>query len=161
MADFVFDESCYIRGLYAQVTDRDDDRLASRLLQLLQVRHRWIITRAIRVAYFHQIKKHVKDRNVNALALIRSFRDIDLDTDRSHSPIGLRPVPGTYDHRDDHMVEAAAAVPGSLLITLDNKLIKDLTRDGIPSRCGFTVLDVSAAWRLLGPRPDSAGTAAS
>jgi hypothetical protein len=51
VADFVFDESCYIRGLYAERTDRAVDWLASRLLQVLQVRHRWILTRPVQRAY--------------------------------------------------------------------------------------------------------------
>ncbi len=153
MADFVFDESCYIRALYAQRTDRDVDWLASRLLQVLQVQHRWILTEPIRRAYFHQIKKHAEqDRGVNALALIRSLRDVERDADRSCWPGKLRPVEGDYDHQDDHMVEAAAAVRGSLLITLDDKLIAQLTRERIPSKYGFSVLDVSAAWQLLRPR---------
>src|SRR5258708_6030719 len=155
MADFVFDESSYIRGLYAQQTDRDVDWLASRLLQVLQVQHRWILTRRIREAYFHQIKRHVMERNVNALALIRSFRDIDYDASRSLSPADLPSVSGRdpgYDPRDDHMVEAAGAVRGSLLITLDYKLISDLTRMEIRPRWGFGVLDVPAAWQLLRPK---------
>ncbi len=155
MADFVFDESSYIRGLYAERTGRDVDWLASRLLQLLQVQHRWILTRQIQIAYYRQVKRHVTERGVNATALIRSLRDIEFDASRCRWPGELRPVPGKYDHRDDHMVEAAAAVPGSLLITLDEKLIADLTREGIPSRYGFSVLDVSAAWLRLRPRSDS------
>lgn len=158
MADFVFDESCYVRGLYAETTDRPDDWLASRLLQLLQVRHRWILTRAIEQAYYHQISRHARERGVNATALIRSFRDIEFDSDRCLSPGRLQSVPGKYDHNDDHMVEAAAAVRGSLLITLDRKLIADLVSEDIPSRHGFSVLDVAAAWRLLAAdRPTRSG----
>jgi hypothetical protein len=152
MADFVLDENCYIRALYAQRTDQHVDRLASHLLQLLQTQHRWILSGPIRRAYYHQIKKHARgDRGLNALALIRSLRDIEFDAGRSHSLDDLRPVPGDYDHDDDHMVEAAAAVRGSLLITLDNRLAAALIREDIPIRYGFSVLDVSAAWQLLRP----------
>jgi hypothetical protein len=50
MADFVLDENCYIRALYAQRTDQHVDWLASRLLQLLQTQHRLLITLDNRLA---------------------------------------------------------------------------------------------------------------
>jgi hypothetical protein len=49
------------------------------------------------------------------------------------------------------MVEAAAAVRGGLLITLDDRLAIALVREDIPIRYGFSVLDVAAAWHLLRP----------
>jgi hypothetical protein len=147
VTDFVFDESSYIRGLYADRTGLEADRLASRLLQILQVEHRWILTIPILVKYLHQIKQHATDKGQNANALIRSPRDILRDSERHVflDSTGLKPVPGQYDHNDDPMVEAAAAVPGSWLITLDNKLIRQLSRAGIPHRYGFAVFDVGAA----------------
>jgi hypothetical protein len=153
MADFVLDENCYIRALYAQRTDRHADWLASRLLQLLQTEHRWILSWPILRAYLRQIKKHGSDdRSFNEMALKRSLHNVQRDMARCHWPADLRPVPGDYDHKDDHMVESAAAMRGSLLITLDDKLAAALIREDIPIRYGFSVLDVSAAWQLLRPQ---------
>lgn len=155
MVDFVFDENCYICAMRAERTDQSNDWLASRLLQLLQVRHRWILTTPIRRAYYHQIRMHAGgDRSRNALAQIRSLRDIEFDADRCRWLQDLEPVPGNYDHDDDHMVEAAAAVEGSLLITLDDRLRNALIGEDIPIRCGFSVLDVAGAWQLLRPQPE-------
>jgi hypothetical protein len=149
VADFVFDESCYIRGLYAETTHLAEDLAAARLLQCLQVHHRWILTEPIMSAYYRQFKKHVADNGRIASELVRSMRDVLRSIDSHRIQQRLEPIPGAYDHDDDHMVEAAAAVPGCLLITLDRKLIAALAVEGIPGRYGFEVLDVTVALARL------------
>jgi hypothetical protein len=149
VADFVFDENSYIRALYAERTTREPDLIAVRLLQCLQVGHRWILSQRIKQAYYRQFKRHALEHGRLSNDLIRSLRDVLFDSQAHLTLDELERVPGNYDHNDDHMVEAAAAVPGSILITLDGRLRRALRDEGIPERYGFVVADVTEAWRLL------------
>jgi hypothetical protein len=154
VSNVVVDENVYIRGLYAERTEQEADILAARLLQCLQVGHRWVLSRPILAAYYRQFKKHASTHGRIESALTRSLRDILLDSDAHVMLPETQQVPGLYDHDDDHMVEAAAAVPGCALITLDGRLRDALITAGIPGQFGFEVLDVRGAWeRMCEPLP--------
>ena len=57
------------------------------------------------------------------------------------------------DEGDQDFVRAAAAVPGSILVTTDMPLTNALERAGIDKEYGFIVRTPAAALQLAGPQP--------
>ena len=137
-----------IRAIEADCTeDPADLRWAAALLHV-QTAHRWVLTAEIQVAYLRQIHR-TACRGVTSTRTIRSALEVAQSQDSSKWLDGWSVIEGDYDQDDAHVVGAAAAVAGSILITTDARLAEALLRSGVAARERFVVALLPEAARLL------------
>lgn len=149
MADFVLDENVYVRGMLSEDTMEAGDRDAASLIHCLQLRHRWIVSLDVLIAYYRHFSRFGGDKGVVAHTLMTSLKLVLIDSDRHKLVTGPSTIPGDYDHDDDHIVSAVATTPGSVLITLDVRLRAALARGGIDTSYQFRTVDVATAWHEM------------
>jgi len=146
--DVVLDENVYVHALTAGCTDHPFDRQAALVLLYLQKKHRWLFTYAVEEAYRKQFSNNVCQGALSS-QLMTSLNDVLVDQRRSYFIVNPEIVQGSYHHKDQHVVAAAASVAGSYLVTTDMRLKKALDREGIPTRYSFEILDLNGAEQLL------------
>jgi hypothetical protein len=144
VSDVVVDESVWIRALFSECTLAESDLTCASLMGNVQVSHRWVMTFEIADCYWHQLAK-VNCDGITRAQLIRSLQAILHDSERLVWLDSVERVTGQFDTRDEHIVSAAAAVPGSVLLTLDGDLIGELLAAAIPSTRGFNVMHPETA----------------
>ncbi|GAC1403153.1 MAG: hypothetical protein NVSMB52_17140 [Chloroflexota bacterium] len=148
MHDVVLDENVYIRALESECTGLAEDHRASRVVQLVQDRHRWVFTHGVLTAYRRQFNA-ISCKGSMATRLIVSLKDVFVDERCFLFIDTVDIVPGRYDPQDQHVVAAAAHGPNSYLVTLDMRLRNALESADIPKTYGFHVVDLETAEALL------------
>jgi hypothetical protein len=140
MREVVLDETVYVKALRAECTRSSEDLLAAELVQHVQAQHRWVVTGRIFRAYKRQFS-WCKCKGLVTSALMKSLDQVLQHSSRSRLLTPEPPdVEGDYHLKDRHVVSAAAAVQGSVLITDDVRLIEALTAEEIPRRYRFDVV---------------------
>ncbi len=149
MTDVVLDENIFIFGLESEGTSDPTHVAAARFVKCLQVNHRWVVSARVLVAYKHQFGIRRLMKGGMASELMSSFDGVLFDQDRHvwlHDP---PVIPGSYEDRDQHIVSAASAAPGAVLVTSDRPLSVALAKDQIPQSKGFVVMSLVDALAVL------------
>ncbi len=149
MRDIVLDEDVYVFALQSEGTAKQEDRQAAFFIDCLQRHHRWVLTHEIEAAYRKHFARGDFYRGPVAIGLMKHLNEVMFDQARSlWIPNPLR-VAGNYHNDDVHMVSAAAAVAGSVLVTSDAPLRRALRETGLAEKCGFEVMDFPEALAIL------------
>lgn len=149
MTDVVLDENIYIKAIQAECTEDPTDRTAASTVQAVQQRHRWVFSRDILDAYRRQFSR-ATCKGAAASRLMKSLNEVMFDARRFCLLDDPKPVVGSFDPDDQHVVSAAASASAAcLLVTTDGRLKRALDAAGIPERHGFSVLELEAAHILL------------
>lgn len=149
MLDVVLDEGPYIRALESECTRDRDDLAWAAVVTAIQRSHRWVLTVRVEAAYRRQFAS-IRCKGSVTSELMKSLNQVLFNASRVvlvHQPVN---VSGDFDPDDAHVVCAAASVRGSVLITIDEKLARDLDRNGVSSRHGFAVATLQGALERLG-----------
>jgi len=125
-----------------------DDLRWARLIQRIQQAHCWVISPSIDAAYRRQFGQ-IACRGSVTSGLMTSLNLVQLDQNRSLNIVEPPQVEGDYDTDDRHVVSAASEAPDSILITVDERLVKDLERSTIPDDHGFMMCLLDAAEEAL------------
>ena len=150
MSDVVIDESVLVGALRVEMGAEAWHTAAAQLLLQVQERHRMVFSDDIARAYYRQISHISHKRSVAASTAIKSVTGVLYDGVRGLWVANPRRVVGEYDKDDQHVVGAAAAVAGSVLVTEDHRLRRALLDSGIAQRHRFTVVCVGEGVALLG-----------
>jgi hypothetical protein len=141
VADIVLDEDVYVFALESEGTDDLEYIASARLVTCLQQRHRWIVTPAINAAYRRQFARQRRPRGSVASGMMVSLDDVLFDAQRSLWINDAPEIEGPYDPSDRHVVAAAGAVRGAILVTSDGRLTDSLVAEQTAENHGFRVLD--------------------
>jgi hypothetical protein len=147
--DIVLDEDVYVFALQSEGKPTKDNLDAARFIDCLQRQHRWVWTCEIEAAYRRHFARRDFYRGPVASQLMKHFNEVIFDQARSLWIPNPPRVAGKYHDDDAHMVSAAAAVVGSVLVTSDDPLSRALRESGLAKECGFEVLDFPRALTVL------------
>jgi hypothetical protein len=150
VAEVVVDEGMLIRGLEAEDPASGLETECADVLFAVQTAHRWVFHEDLVDVYLDRLFQ-ARYKGVIWRGLQRSLQDTIVD---KNSGLWLDRAPvieGPYHRKDQRWVSAAAAAPdGCRLITLDERLVKQLRSSGLPEQYGFVPCLVPEALVDLG-----------
>jgi hypothetical protein len=158
MCDCVIDECVLIRALEAEGTDASDLEVqAAELLAVVQDEHRWIMSFELIDIYYDRLYQ-APNKGVIWRRIQASLAGQIWDPGRHLWLDEVPTITGPYHSKDQVYVSAAAAAPaGSLLVTDDHRLLRQLCGCDLPERHGFRPCTIAEAMALLGPASGDAG----
>lgn len=148
MLEVVLDENIYVRALQAECSLDDADMQAARVVGSLQVNHVWVFSGQIVAAYHRQFSAN-RCRGALSSQLIKSLRATFADSRHFLFLDDPVEIEGPYHRKDRHVVAAAGARRGCYLVTIDVRLIAQLTAAQIPGIYEFSVVDLATAESVL------------
>lgn len=141
MVDIVLDEDVYVFALESEGTEDPECKACVQFVSCLQQRHRWVVTPAVNAAYRRQFARRRRPHGSVASGLMVSFDDVLFDSARSLWVQEAHEIDGPYDPSDRHVVAAAGAAHGAVLVTSDGRLRDSLVQHHTTEENGFRVLD--------------------
>jgi hypothetical protein len=150
--DFILDEDIYQRAMEAECTERNFDLRAARVVDILQIAHRWVISPAVEVAYRRRFGQVACQGAFATLFMLR-LNECLATQERSFLINDPPLIQGNHSDKDQHVVDAAAARDeGCYLITSDDPLRAALAADGTPEKHRFNCFGLRDTEMLLGLR---------